>query len=158
MKQQQSLADIEYSNRRHKTRREEFLNSMEQLVPWAECLEMIRPYYPSGRRGRRPRGLETMLRMYLMQNWFHLSAEKTEDVIYDSYAMRSFLHLDFLHEQVPDSTTLLKFRHLLEENQLDEKISAAIDSRLSHAGLSLRKGTVTDASLTVLPASVRHKR
>ena len=152
MKQQQTFADIEYSNRKHITKREEFLNAMDQLVPWSECLAAIRPFYPSGKRGRRPRGMETMLRMYLLQKWFQLSDERIEDAIYDSYAMRSFLHLDFLHEQVPDSTTLLKFRHLLEDNGLEQQISAKIHTCLEKAGLTLRRGTVIDASLTAIPA------
>ena len=91
--------------------REEFLNKMEEIIPWKAWVEMIRPYYPKGEHGRPVRGIETMLRMYLMQTWFNLSDEGTEDAIYDSYAMRSFLGINFMMEQVPDATTLLKFRN-----------------------------------------------
>ncbi|MCC8067356.1 MAG: transposase, partial [Clostridiales bacterium] len=102
---QQTFSDIEYSNRRKKTKRETFLDSMDKMLPWDQWVNLIRPYYPSGKRGRPPKKIETMLRMYLMQNWFHLSAAAIEDSIYDSYAMRNFMHLDFLTEQVPDAST-----------------------------------------------------
>ena len=84
---QQTLSDIEYSNRKRKTKREEFLESMDRIIPWDHWISLIREHYPSGKRGRPPRGIETMLRMYLMQNWFNLSDVGIEDVIYDSYAM-----------------------------------------------------------------------
>lgn len=113
---QQTFSDIEYSNRRKRTKQEEFLDSMGLLGGYHQ------PHYPSGKRGRPPKDIETMLRMYLMQNWFNLSDEGIEDAIYDSYAMRGFMHLDFLTEQVPDATTLLHFRHLIEENSIGEKI------------------------------------
>ena len=112
---QQTFSDIEYANRRRKTKREQFLETMEQIIPWQDWVEIIRPFYPSGKRGRPPRGIELMLRMYLLQIWFSMSDEGLEDAIYDSYAMRSFLHIDFMSEQVPDATTLLKFRHLLDQ-------------------------------------------
>lgn len=154
---QQSFTDLEYSNRKRKTKREEFLNAMETIIPWGEWVEIIRPYYPSGKRGRPPRGIETMLRMYLMQNWFNLSDEGIEDAVYDSYAMRSFLHIDFLQEQVPDATTLLKFRHLLEENAIGEKIFADVNARLEAAGLIMHGGTVVDATLISAPTSTKNK-
>lgn len=91
---------------------------MDKMIPWDDWVNIIAPYYPSGKRGRPVRGIETMLRMYLMQNWFNLSDAAIEDTIYDSYAMRSFMHLDFSCEQVPDATTLLKFRHLLEKHNI----------------------------------------
>ncbi|MCD8132771.1 MAG: transposase [Clostridiales bacterium] len=93
---QQTFSDIEYSNRRKKTRREKFPDSMDKMIPWEHWVDMIRPYYPSGKRGRPPKDIETMLRMYLMQNWFNLSDAAIEDAIYDSYAMRNFMHLDSL--------------------------------------------------------------
>ena len=120
---QLTLTDIEYSNRKKKTKREEFLDAMEQIIPWKYWADMIRPYYFNNKRGRKPIGIETMLRMYLMQIWFNLSDEGIEDAIYDSYAMRSFMHIDFNEQQVPDATTLLKFRHMLEKNKIGEKIT-----------------------------------
>ena len=115
---QQSFSDIEYANRRRKTKREAFLDSMNEIIPWSHWIELIKPYYYNKKRGRRPIDIEIMLRMYLMQNWFNLSDEGMEEAIYDSYAMRSFLGINFIDEQVPDATTLLKFRHLLEKHHI----------------------------------------
>ena len=141
---QQTFSDIEYSHRRKKTKREEFLEAMDQIIPWQHWIDLIKDYYPSGKRGRPPRGIETMLRMYLMQNWFNLSDAAIEDAIYDSYAMRSFMHIDFFTEQVPDSTTLLKFRHLLEVHKIGEQIFADVNARLESAGLIMHGGTIVD--------------
>ena len=144
---QQTFSDIEYSNRRKKTRREEFLESMDEMIPWEHWVDIIRPYYPSGKRGRPPKNIEAMLRMYLMQNWFNFSDAGIEDAIYDSYAMRSFMHLDFFTEQVPDATTLLHFCHLVEENKIGEKIFSDVKSRLEKAGLMMHGGTIVDATI-----------
>lgn len=144
---QLTMADIEYSNRKRKTKREEFLDAMERIIPWAYWVELIRPYYFNNVRGRKPVGIETMLRMYLMQVWFNLSDEGIEDSIYDSYAMRSFMHIDFTEQQVPDATTLLKFRHMLEKNKIGEKIFADVNDRLDKAGLMMHGGTIVDATI-----------
>ena len=154
---QQTLSDIEYSNRKRKTKREEFLGAMEEIIPWKDWVDMIRPYYPSGKRGHPPKDIEVMLRMYLMQNWFNLSDEGVEDEIYDSYAMRSFMHIDFLTQQVPDATTLLHFRHLIEENSLGEKIFNDVRERLDKAGLIMHGGTVVDATLIAAPKSTKNR-
>lgn len=155
--QQQTLTDIEYSLRKKKTKREEFLDTMDQMIPWKDWVEMIQPYYPSGKRGRPPRGIETMLRMYLMQNWFNLSDAALEDTIYDSYAMRTVMHIDFYKEQVPDATTLLKFRHLLEENGIGEKIFKDVKERLEKAGLMMHGGTIVDATIISAPSSTKNR-
>lgn len=154
---QQTFSDIEYSNRRKKTKREEFLDSMDKMIPWDHWVNMIRPYYPSGKRGRPPKDIETMLRMYLMQNWFNLSDAAIEDSIYDSYAMRNFMHLDFLTEQVPDATTLLHFRHLLEKNKIGEQIFDDVAARLEKAGLIMHGGTIVDATIIAAPSSTKNK-
>lgn len=107
---QETFTDIEYSFRKKKTRREEFLEIMDEIIPWDEWVGVIEPYYPKGKRGRPPMGIEKMLRMYLLQIWFNLSDPATEDAIYDSYAMRKFTGIDFMAEAVPDETTLCKFR------------------------------------------------
>lgn len=130
---------------------------MDQMIPWKDGIALIEPYYPSGKRGRPTRGIETMLRMYLMQNWFNLSDAAMEDTIYDSYAMRSFMHLDFYKEQVPDATTLLKFRHLLEEHHIGEQILADVSSRLEKAGLIMHGGTIVDATIINAPSSTKNK-
>ncbi|MDE7299265.1 MAG: IS5 family transposase [Lachnospiraceae bacterium] len=154
---QQTFSDMEYSNRRKKTKREEFLDAMDEMIPWDSWVKLIRPYYPSGKRGRPPKNIEALLRMYLMQNWFHLSDAGIEDAIYDSYAMRSFMHLDFLTEQVPDATTLLHFRHLLEENGIGEKIFADVKARLEKAGLMMHGGTIVDATIISAPGSTKNR-
>lgn len=154
---QLTFSDIEYSNRRRITKREEFLNAMEEIIPWASWIDMIRPFYYSNKRGRKPIGIETMLRMYLMQIWFNLSDEGIEDSIYDSYAMRSFMHIDFTQQQVPDATTLLKFRHMLETNKLGEKIFEDVKQRLDEAGLLMHGGTIVDATLIAAPKSTKNK-
>lgn len=154
---QQTFTDLEYNNRKRKTRREEFLDSMEKIIPWTQWIEMIRPYYYNNRKGRPARGIETMLRMYLLQVWFSLSDEGTEDAIYDSYALRKFSHIDFLSEQVPDATTLLKFRHLLEEHHIGEQIFNDITARLDAAGLMMHGGTIVDATIIAAPPSTKNR-
>ena len=154
---QLSFSDEEYSGRKRITKREEFLKTMNGIIPWAEWVEKIRPFYPTGKRGRPVRGIEMMLRMYLLQIWFGLSDEGTEDAIYDSYAMRSFLGLNFMMEQVPDATTLLKFRHLLEEHNLCEELFNDIKTRLDKARLMMHGGTIVDATIIQSTSSTKNK-
>jgi Transposase and inactivated derivatives, IS5 family len=118
---------------------------------------MIRPYYFNNKCGRKPIGIESMLRMYLMQIWFNLSDEGIEDSIYDSDAIRTFMHLDFNEQQVPDATTLLKFRHLLEKNKIGEKLFADVNKRLDETGLIMHGGTVVDASLIAASKSTKNQ-
>ena len=157
MQQQTTFSDIEYSNRRRKTKREVFLDKMNEIIPWEYWVDLIRPYYYTGKRGRPPVGIETMMRMYLMQIWFNLSDEGIEDAIYDSYAMRSFLGINFLSEQVPDATTLLKFRHLIEQHKIGEKIFADVKRRLDEAGLMMHGGTIVDATIISAPSSTKNR-
>ena len=154
---QLSFTEAEYSNRRRRTKREDFLDLMDEIIPWKEWAEIIRPYYYQNTRGRRAKEIETMLRMYLMQNWFHLSDEGVEDAIYDSYAMRKFMQLDFSKESVPDATTLTKFRHILEENHLGEKIFADVRERLDRGGMIMHGGTIVDATIVSAPSSTKNK-
>ena len=154
---QQTFVDIEYSNRRCKTKRESFLDSMNEIIPWSHWIELIKPYYYNKRRGRRPIDIEIMLRMYLMQNWFNLSDEGLEEAIYDSYAMRRFLGINFIDDQVPDATTLLKFRHLLEQNHIGEKIFQDVRERLDKAGLIMHGGSIVDATIIAAPSSTKNK-
>ncbi len=122
-----SFSDMEYSCRKRTTKRDELLGIMEDIIPRDEWVEYVRPYYPDGKRGRPVKGIEKMLRMYLLQIWFNLSDEGVEDAIYDSYAMRKFMGINFMNEQVPDATTLLKFRHLIEENNIGKQFFRAIN-------------------------------
>ena len=154
---QLTFTEAEYSNRRRRTKREDFLDLMDEIIPWKEWTEIIRPYYYQNTRGRRAKEIETMLRMYLMQNWFHLSDEGVEDAIYDSYAMRKFMQLDFSKESVPDATTLTKFRHILEENHIGEKIFADVRNRLDRGGMIMHGGTIVDATIVSAPSSTKNK-
>ena len=158
MKQQSlNFTDVEYMHRKKVTKREEFLASMDKMIPWDDWVNIIAPYYPSGKRGRPVRGIETMLRMYLMQNWFNLSDAAIEDTIYDSYAMRSFMHLDSSCEQVPDATTLLKFRHLLEKHNIGKKLFEDVKRRLEEKGMIMHGGTIVDATIINAPSSTKNK-
>jgi len=154
---QLSFSDEEYSGRKRITKREEFLKTMNEIIPCTKWVEKIRPFYPSGKRSRPVRGIELMLRMYLLQIWFGLSDEGTEDTIYDNYAMRSFLGLNFMMEQVPDATTLLKFRHLLEEHNLCEALFEDIKARLDKAGLMMHGGAIVDATIIQSTSSTKNK-
>ena len=148
---QMTFSDFEYSNRKKKTKREEFLDVMEEIIPWDEWVEFVRPYYPNGKRGRPTKGIEKMPRMYLLQVWFNLSDEGIEDAVYDSYAFRKFMGIDFNEEQVPDATTLLKFRHLLEKNHLGEQMFKAINYVLEQGG------TIVDATIINAPSSTKNQ-
>ena len=154
---QMTFSDMEYSGRKRVTQKEKFLQEMNDIIPWADWVNMILPYYPKGKRGRPPRGIEVMLRMYLLQIWFNLSDEGLEDAIYDSYAMRKFLKINFLDEQVPDATTLLKFRHLLEKHHIGEKIFRDVTDRLEKAGLIMHGGSIVDATIIAAPSSTKNQ-
>ena len=154
---QMTFSDMEYSGRKRVTQKEKFLREMNDIIPWGDWVNKILPYYPKGKRGRPPRGIEVMLRMYLLQIWFNLSDEGLEDAIYDSYAMRNFVGINFLEEQVPDATTLLKFRHLLEGHNLGEAIFNDIKERLQQAGLMMRGGTIVDATIIHSTPSTKNK-
>ena len=153
---QETFTDMEYSFRRKKTRREEFLEIMDEIIPWDEWVSVIEPYYPQGKRGRPPIGIEKMLRMYLLQIRFNLSDPATEDAIYDSYAMRKFTEIDFMTEAVPDETTLCKFRHLLEKNDLNKLFFDAINRVMVQTGHMMKGGTIVDATIINAPSSTKN--
>ena len=154
---QQTFSDIEYSSRKRKTKREEFLEIMDEIIPWDEWVSVIVPFYPSGKRGRPPKGIEKMLRMYLLQVWFNLSDEGTEDAIYDSYAMRKFVGINFLEEDAPDATTLLKFRRLLEKHGINKLFFEAINRVMVETGHMLKGGTVVDATIINASPSTKNE-
>jgi IS5 family transposase len=153
-----TLSDIEYGRRKRTTKRDEFLRIMNDIIPWEEWVAYIVPYYPEGKRGRPPMGIEKMLRMYLLQCWFNLSDEGLEDAIYDSYAMRTFMGVNFFDEQVPDATTLLKFRHLLEKHNIGKVFFDAIARTLETAGHMMRGGSIVDATLISAPSSTKNEK
>ncbi len=157
--EQPSFTDIEYGNRRRTSRREQFLATMDATIPWRVWVGLIEPHYYAdrpGKRGRKAKPIESMLRMYLLQVWFSLSDEGVEEAIYDSYAMRRFMGLDFAVEQVPDATTLLHFRHLLEEHQLGEKLFAAQNEIFTEQGWIMRGGSIVDATIIAAPSSTKN--
>jgi IS5 family transposase len=157
--EQPSFTDIEYGNRRRVSRRERFLQMMDATIPWAVWVALIEPYYYTdapGKRGRKAKPIEMMLRMYLLQAWFSLSDEGVEEAIYDSYAMRRFMGLDFAVEQVPDATTLLGFRHLLEEHQLGERLFEAQSEIFEKEGWIMRGGSIIDATIIAAPSSTKN--
>ena len=153
---QETFTDIEYSFRKKKTKREEFLEIMDEIIAWDEWVDVIKPYYPKEKGGRTLMGIEKMLRMYLLQIWFNLSDPATEDAIYDSYAMRKFTGIDFMTEAVPDETTLCKFRHLLEANGLNKLFFDAINRCLVQTGHMMKGGTIVDATIINAPSSTKN--
>jgi IS5 family transposase len=154
---QQTFTEIEYANRKRQTKRDEFLKTMEEIIPWDEWITFIKPYYFDNRVGRPARGIEMMLRMFLLQAWFNLSDEGIEDAIYDSYAMRQFMRLDFMQEQAPDATTLCKFRKLLFENNIAQILFEAIKQALEKHGHIMRGGTIVDATIIEAPSSTKNQ-
>jgi IS5 family transposase len=129
---------------------------MNKIMPWKELIELIEPIYFKGKQGRPPRGIETMLRMYFLQIWFTLSDEAVEDSIYDSYAMRSFMGLNFLEEQAPDSTTLVKFRKLLVDNGIQIQLMYMVAEILEKNGYLMRGGSIVDATIISAPTSTKN--
>ena len=156
MKQQLSFAHCEYAGKKKVTRRERFLGEMEKVVPWARLCAVIEPHYPKGKRGRPPIGIERMLRIYFLQQWYALADEALEDALYDSQALRSFAGIDLSVEAVPDATTLLKFRHLLEAHDLTQKIFAKVGALLSERKLLMKEGTIVDATIIAAPSSTKN--
>lgn len=156
MEKQLNFTDMEYSNRRRSTKREEFLKKMDRILPWKQWVAAIEPYYPQGKHSRPPQGIEVMLRMLLVQVWFNLSDEAVEDAILDSYAMKSFLGLDYAaDEQVPDATTLCKFRKLLNEHALQKAIFDEVQNLLEKEGKQVRGGSIVDATIIEAPKLLR---
>ena len=152
-----SFAQCEYAGKKKVTRRDLFLAEMEAVVPWLLLVGIIEPFYPKGKRGRPPIGIERMLRIYFLQQWYGLADEALEDAIYDSQAMRHFTGIDLGAESVPDATTLLKFRHLLEKHALTQKIFEAVGALLSEKQLLMKKGTLVDATIIAAAPSTKNK-
>ena len=159
---QQTLAmaadqNAQYEQYRKPTRRDLFLATMERIVPWDALCGVIEPYYPKAGNGRPPVGLERMLRMYFVQHWFNLADEACEDALYDIAAFRDFCRIDLGREPVPDATTLLNFRHLLEQHQIGAALFARIGELLQANGMKLCGGTIVDATLIAAPPSTKNR-
>src|SRR5881397_3078413 len=158
---QQTLAmaadqNAHYERYRRPTKRDAFLATMEQIVPWGELCSVIEPHYPKAGNGRPPVGLERMLRMYFVQHWFNLADAACEDALLDSTALRRFVGIDLGQERVPDATTLLKFRRLLETHKLGEKLFAKVGEVLQGRGLKVGTGTIVDATIIGAPSSTKN--
>jgi IS5 family transposase len=157
MQRQGSFSQAEYAGKKKQTRRDKFLAEMEQVVPWARLVARLQPLYPKGERGRRPIGVERMLRIYFLQQWYGLADEALEDALYDSQALRGFAGIDLNHDPVPDATTLLKFRHWLERHDLTRALFDDIAAMLEERGLLMRQGTIVDATIIAAPSSTKNK-
>ena len=140
-----------------KTRRAIFLEEMEQVVPWRELCALVEPYYPKPGNGRPPVGVERMLRIYFLQQWFNLSDPGVEEALYDSAVMRQFVGIDLGCEPAPDETTVCKFRHLLEEHQLGERILGQVNLHLQAQGVRITTGTIVDATILHAPTSTKNR-
>jgi len=157
-KQQRTLAMMTgFERYTKKTRRAIFLEEMEQVVPWRELCALIEPHYPKPGNGRPPVGVERMLRIYFLQQWFNLSDPAVEETLYDSAVMRQFVGIDLGHEPVPDETTACKFRHLLEEHQLGEQILGTVNLHLQAQGVRITTGTIVDATILHAPSSTKNR-
>jgi transposase, IS5 family len=157
MERQRSFSQAEYAGKKRQTRRDKFLAEMELVVPWARLVERLRPFYPKGERGRRPIGLERMLRIYFVQHWYGLADEALEDALYDSQALRGFAGIDLAVRSVPDATTVLNFRHWLERHDLTKVLFDEIGAMLEERGLLMRQGTIVDATIIAAPSSTKNK-
>lgn len=153
---QQTFAGLAWRNKGKTTRRERFLAEMNAIIPWNRLLALIEPFYPKAGGGRQPLGLEKMLRIYLLQLWFDLSDPQAEDSIYDSESMRRFAGVDLGDDTIPDETTILRFRHLLEKHNLGEAIFHEINTLLVEKNLILSGGTIMDATIIAAPSSTKN--
>lgn len=151
-----TFASLAYDNKKKTTRREKFLGEMDEVMPWEELLKIVEEHYPKVGNGRQPMPLERMLRIYFLQQWYGLSDPGMEDALYDSEAMRRFVRIDLAGDAIPDETTVLNFRHLLERHHLTEQIFEVTKGYLSEKGLLLREGTIVDATIVNAPPSTKN--
>lgn len=156
MGEQRTFASVAWTQKGKVTRRERFLAEMDAVIPWGELLALIEPHYPKAGNGRQPLGLEKMLRTYFLQQWFNLSDPQAEDALYDSESMRRFARIELGEDRVPDETTILRFRHLLEEHHLTAAIFDAVKELLAAKRLLLHTGTIVDATIIAAPSSTKN--
>ncbi len=136
---------------------ETFLNEMDQVIPWSKIICVIQPHYYDGKTGRKPMKLELMLRIYFLQQWFNLGDPTVEEAVYDRISFQKFLRIDLMNDVIPDETTILNFRHLLEEHNLTKKILDTVNSLLEEKGVLLKQGSIVDATLITAPSSTKNK-
>jgi IS5 family transposase len=156
---QLGFGDYEQSTAKKRTKREKFLADMEQVVPWQALIALIEPHYPKtgSKGGRPPYPLATMLRIHLMQQWYSLSDPAMEDALIEVPTMRRFAGIDMLSDRIPDETTILAFRHLLEKHNLGEQIFETVKAHLRERGMAMKQGTIIDATLIAAPSSTKNK-
>ena len=157
MERQGSFSQAEYAGKKKQTRRDKFLAEMEEVVPWSRLVDRLRPFYPKGERGRPPVGLERMLRIHFLQQWYGLADGAMEDALYDSQALRGFAGIDLTVAAVPDETTILNFRHWLEQHELSQAMFAEVSAMLQERGLLMRQGTIVDATIIAAAPSTKNK-
>ena len=157
MEKQLGFSELELRKNNHKTRKEIFLAKMENLVPWRKLVALIEPHYPKAGNGRRPYPLEAMLRVHCLQQWYNLSDAATEDSLYEIASMRPFAHLS-LDKSIPDHTTIMKFRHLLERHCLGRQIFDTINQFLEESGLLMKEGSSIDATILDAPSSTKNNK
>ena len=155
---QLSFSDAEYGGKRKRTRREVFVAEMSRVVPWKKLEAVIEPHYPKAGLGRRPYALSTMLRIHCLQQWYALSDPAMEEELYEIASMRQFAGLSLARGSVPDETTILNFRHLLERHGLAVRIFDAVKAHLEAAGVPLRQGTIVDATIIAAPSSTKNEK
>src|SRR3984893_11175445 len=153
---QLTLAAVGFERYAKTTRRAAFLAEMERVVPWSALCALIEPFYPKPGNGRPPIGIERMLRIYCLQQWFNLSDPAVEEALYDSLAMRRFVDIDLGREPVPDETTVCRFRHLLEAHDLGQKLFDEVQRHLAMKGLKVATGTIVDATIISAPSSTKN--
>ena len=157
MAEQRTFASLAWSTKGKVTRRERFLAEMNAVIPWVRLLELIEPYYPKGGSGGQPKGLEKMLRIYFVQQWFDLSDPAAEDAINDSESIRRFVGVELGEDDVPDESTILRFRHLLERHDLTKAIFAEVRELLEEKRLLVKSGTIVDATIISAPSSTKNR-
>jgi transposase, IS5 family len=140
------------------TKREKFLGEMDQVIPWSRLVEVIKPHYPEAGNGRPPTGLEKMLRIYFLQQWYNLSDPAIEEALYDSETMRRFVGIENGQDTIPDESTVCLFRHLLEEHRLPDRIFAEVKALLTERGLMMSEGTIVDATIINAPSSTKNQK
>ncbi len=156
MSHQLTFADSEFNNKRRKTRKEIFLSRMNELMPWDQLEAVIEPFYPKAGKGRRPYPLSTLFRIHCMQHWYNMSDPAMEDVLYEITSMRLFADLS-LDKPIPDHTTIMNFRHLLEKHKLSRQLFKEVNRWLSDAGIYLKEGTIVDATIIEAASSTKNK-
>ncbi len=154
---QMNFSDLDWASKKKTTRREKFLSEMKQVVPRQRLIALIEPHYPETGSGRQPKPLEWMIRIYCLQQWYSLSDPGMEDALYDIESMRRFVDLKLASVAIPDETTLLNFRHLLEKHQLTETLFKEINTYLDEKKLNMKRGTIVDATLISAPSSTKNK-